>query len=74
MLRSVPRGESIACSNAKAVEWDVVCDPSGRAALEIHLSGYEGRAAPLSLKVGMVPGEVPHVFGANTALGLVIIS
>ncbi|WJX39772.1 asparagine synthase (glutamine-hydrolyzing) [Trifolium repens] len=37
---SVPGGPSVACSTAKAVEWDAAwsknLDPSGRAALGVH--------------------------------------
>lgn len=42
---TVPGGASIACSTAKAIEWDASwsnnLDPSGRAALGVHLSAYE---------------------------------
>lgn len=42
---TVPGGASIACSTAKAVEWDASwssnLDPSGRAALGIHDSAYD---------------------------------
>ncbi|KMZ70781.1 Asparagine synthase (glutamine-hydrolyzing) [Zostera marina] len=42
---TVPQGRSIACSTAKAVEWDAEwsknLDPSGRAALGVHTSAYE---------------------------------
>ncbi|GLJ12621.1 hypothetical protein SUGI_0194710 [Cryptomeria japonica] len=38
---TVPAGPSVACSTAKAIEWDVAwsnnLDPSGRAALGVHL-------------------------------------
>ncbi|XP_039064904.1 asparagine synthetase [glutamine-hydrolyzing] 1-like [Hibiscus syriacus] len=41
---TVPGGASVACSTAKAVEWDVAwknnLDPSGRAALGVHLSPH----------------------------------
>ncbi|XP_057807098.1 asparagine synthetase [glutamine-hydrolyzing] 3 [Salvia miltiorrhiza] len=47
---TVPGGPSVACSTAKAVEWDAAwsknLDPSGRAALGVHLSAYsDGKAA-----------------------------
>jgi asparagine synthase (glutamine-hydrolysing) len=49
---SVPGGASIACSTAKAVEWDDAwsknLDPSGRAALGVHQSAYENQAASVS--------------------------
>ncbi|KAF5954309.1 hypothetical protein HYC85_007165 [Camellia sinensis] len=42
---TVPGGASVACSTAKAIEWDASwsnnLDPSGRAALGVHLSAYE---------------------------------
>jgi len=42
---TVPGGASIACSTAKAIEWDASwsnnLDPSGRAALGVHLSAYD---------------------------------
>ena len=44
---SVPGGASVACSTAKAVEWDAAwsnnLDPSGRAALGVHNSAYENQ-------------------------------
>lgn len=43
---TVPGGPSVACSTAKAVEWDAAwsqnLDPSGRAALGVHVAAYEG--------------------------------
>ncbi|CAA6658823.1 unnamed protein product [Spirodela intermedia] len=45
-----PRGPSVACSTAKAVEWDASwsknLDPSGRAALGVHEAAYEGPRVP----------------------------
>ena len=42
---TVPGGPSVACSTAKAVEWDASwsknLDPSGRAALGCHEAVYE---------------------------------
>lgn len=42
---TVPGGPSVACSTAKAVEWDASwsknLDPSGRAALGVHSAAYE---------------------------------
>lgn len=42
---TVPGGPSVACSTAKAVEWDAEWsknpDPSGRAALGIHAAAYK---------------------------------
>lgn len=43
--QTVPGGPSVACSTAKAVEWDASwsknLDPSGRAALGVHEASYE---------------------------------
>ncbi|GKB68056.1 hypothetical protein Tco_0929468, partial [Tanacetum coccineum] len=42
---TVPGGPSVACSTAKAVEWDASwsknLDPSGRAALGVHEAAYK---------------------------------
>jgi asparagine synthase (glutamine-hydrolysing) len=42
---TVPGGPSVACSTAKAVEWDAAwsknLDPSGRAALGVHDAAFE---------------------------------
>jgi len=44
---TVPGGPTVACSTAKAVEWDASwsknLDPSGRAALGVHDSAYENQ-------------------------------
>ncbi|KAB5520582.1 hypothetical protein DKX38_024901 [Salix brachista] len=57
---TVPGGPSVACSTAKAVEWDAAwsnnLDPSGRAASGVHLSGYEQQAVLAS--AGVVPPEI----------------
>ena len=57
---TVPGGASVACSTAKAVEWDASwsnnLDPSGRAALGVHLSAYEQQAALAS--AGAAPPEI----------------
>ncbi|KAA0064708.1 asparagine synthetase [Cucumis melo var. makuwa] len=49
---TVPGGPSIACSTAKAVEWDAAwsknLDPSGRAALGVHASTYGDEANGLN--------------------------
>ena len=41
-ILTVPGGPSVACSTAKAIEWDAQwsanLDPSGRAALGVHLA------------------------------------
>ncbi|KAE9463607.1 hypothetical protein C3L33_04485, partial [Rhododendron williamsianum] len=49
---TVPGGASIACSTAKAIEWDASwsnnLDPSGRAALGVHLSAYEHKLSSVA--------------------------
>lgn len=56
---TVPGGPSIACSTAKAVEWDAAwsknLDPSGRAALGVHVSAYEHEATGMN---GAVPAKM----------------
>ncbi|MQL91833.1 hypothetical protein Taro_024454 [Colocasia esculenta] len=58
---SVPGGPSVACSTAKAVEWDTQwsgnLDPSGRAALGVHNSAYDPQV-PASLAAGAGPDEI----------------
>lgn len=53
---TVPGGPSIACSTAKAVEWDATwsknLDPSGRAALGVHVAAYEEDDKTAAKKVG----------------------
>lgn len=52
---TVPGGPSIACSTAKAIEWDARwssnLDPSGRAALGVHASAYDP-LVPSSIAAG----------------------
>ncbi|KAG9141757.1 hypothetical protein Leryth_018137 [Lithospermum erythrorhizon] len=47
---TVPGGASVACSTAKAIEWDASWsnnpDPSGRAAIGVHNSAYENKFEP----------------------------
>ncbi|KAF8679166.1 hypothetical protein HU200_045932 [Digitaria exilis] len=47
-ILTVPGGPSVACSTAKAIEWDAQWsanpDPSGRAALGVHLSAYQSES------------------------------
>jgi len=58
----VPGGPSIACSTAKAIEWDAQwsnnLDPSGRAALGVHASAYEHTTVPPSLSAGKSASEM----------------
>ncbi|KAM3256555.1 hypothetical protein ACQJBY_049165 [Aegilops geniculata] len=55
-ILTVPGGPSVACSTAKAVEWDAQwsgnLDPSGRAALGVHLSAYEQEHLPATILTG----------------------
>lgn len=48
---TVPGGPSVACSTAKALEWDEAWlknpDPSGRAAVGVHVASYEKGEEPL---------------------------
>ena len=62
---TVPGGPSVACSTAKAVEWDAAwsknLDPSGRAALGIHEAAYQDEiqqkvSAP---QISTPPNDVP---------------
>lgn len=56
---TVPGGASIACSTAKAIEWDAAwannLDPSGRAALGVHLSAYEHQSVANNGNVVQMP-------------------
>ncbi|CAK9313205.1 unnamed protein product [Citrullus colocynthis] len=49
---TIPGGPSIACSTAKAVEWDAAwsknIDPSGRAALGVHATAYGDEASGIN--------------------------
>lgn len=60
---SVPGGASVACSTAKAVEWDAAwsnnLDPSGRAALGVHLSAYDNQVP--SVGNGNMPQIIDNV-------------
>ncbi|TYJ04237.1 hypothetical protein E1A91_A12G079400v1 [Gossypium mustelinum] len=54
---TVPGGPSVACSTAKAVEWDAAWsenpDPSGRAALGVHASAYEAQKGGIAEKIAI---------------------
>lgn len=47
----------MACSTAKAVEWDAAWsenpDPSGRAALGVHASAYEAQKGGIAEKIAI---------------------
>lgn len=51
----------MACSTAKAVEWDAAwsknLDPSGRAALGVHVASYE---ETLKAKIANAPNDSPQ--------------
>lgn len=51
----------MACSTAKAVEWDATwsknLDPSGRAALGVHVAPYEEK---LNAKIANAPSDSPQ--------------
>uniref|UniRef100_A0A0D2PXJ4 Asparagine synthetase [glutamine-hydrolyzing] n=1 Tax=Gossypium raimondii TaxID=29730 RepID=A0A0D2PXJ4_GOSRA len=61
---TVPGGATVACSTAKAVEWDAAwknnLDPSGRAALGVHLSAYNAET-PLSNMPSQVIDNIPRM-------------
>ncbi|KAM0831128.1 hypothetical protein ACQ4PT_065752 [Festuca glaucescens] len=61
---TVPGGPSVACSTAKAVEWDAawskLLDPSGRAALGVHDAAYED--TPEKAPASMVDPVTEDVF------------
>ncbi|KAJ8624469.1 hypothetical protein MRB53_032999 [Persea americana] len=76
---TVPGGPSVACSTAKAIEWDAAwsnnLDPSGRAALGVHASAYDPQPTPAA-----VGGVLPEIVNNKPnmaevcALGLTIRS
>lgn len=51
-MLTVPGGASVACSTAKAIEWDAAwsnhLDPSGRAALGVHDYAYKRNLGPVA--------------------------
>ncbi|XP_077239414.1 asparagine synthetase [glutamine-hydrolyzing]-like [Tasmannia lanceolata] len=57
---TVPGGASVACSTAKALEWDAEWsnnpDPSGRAALGVHVSAYDPISS--SIPLGKVSSNI----------------
>ncbi|KAL6003287.1 hypothetical protein ACLOJK_023510 [Asimina triloba] len=62
---TVPGGPSVACSTAKAVEWDAAWsknpDPSGRAALGVHAAAYEETpSASIVADSTTVTAALPH--------------
>lgn len=69
---TVPGGASVACSTAKAVEWDATwannLDPSGRAALGVHLSAYDKQvAAANAIKATpKIIDNIPRIMDVST--------
>ncbi|KAG1365691.1 putative Asparagine synthetase [glutamine-hydrolyzing] [Cocos nucifera] len=60
---TVPGGPSVACSTSKAIEWDSQwsnnLDPSGRAALGVHVSAYDPQL-PTSPSPGKGPAKITN--------------
>lgn len=61
---TVPGGASVACSTAKAIEWDASwsknLDPSGRAAVGVHDSAY-GKLLPSVANGNLAPKMIDNV-------------
>jgi asparagine synthase (glutamine-hydrolysing) len=72
---TVPGGASVACSTEKAIEWDASwsgnLDPSGRAALGVHVSAYENKIN--SVTKGVEPEKIIPKMGISP-LGVAIQS
>ncbi|KAL5710158.1 asparagine synthase (glutamine-hydrolyzing) [Ranunculus cassubicifolius] len=70
---TVPGGASVACSTAKAVEWDASwsknMDPSGRAALGVHDSAYEAQVSA-HFANGNVPPKIINDVPRMVELGV----
>ncbi|CAJ2640309.1 asparagine synthetase, nodule [glutamine-hydrolyzing] [Trifolium pratense] len=64
---TVPGGASVACSTEKAIEWDASwsgnLDPSGRAALGVHVSAYENKLN--SVTKGVEPEKIIPKMGIS---------
>ncbi|CAH2065083.1 unnamed protein product [Thlaspi arvense] len=69
---TVPGGATVACSTAKAVEWDASwsnnMDPSGRAAIGVHLSAYDGSNVALPLPPLKAIGDMPMMRGHGVVI------
>lgn len=61
-ILTVPGGASVACSTAKAIEWDTAwsnhIDPSGRAALGVHDSAIEVDLGPVTSAIKVEDGPM----------------
>ncbi|KAJ6397935.1 hypothetical protein OIU77_018866 [Salix suchowensis] len=68
---TVPGGPSVACSTAKAVEWDAAwsknLDPSGRAALGVHAAAYEETVDTKAANLKNGPPQKPQGMLEKTA-------
>uniref|UniRef100_Q9FXL3 Asparagine synthetase [glutamine-hydrolyzing] n=1 Tax=Raphanus sativus TaxID=3726 RepID=Q9FXL3_RAPSA len=69
---TVPGGATVACSTAKAVEWDASwsnnMDPSGRAAIGVHLSAYDGSKVALPLPPHKAIDDMPMMMGQEVVI------
>ncbi|XP_018489381.2 asparagine synthetase [glutamine-hydrolyzing] isoform X1 [Raphanus sativus] len=70
---TVPGGATVACSTAKAVEWDANwsnnMDPSGRAAIGVHLSAYDGNSkVAVSLPPLKTVEDMPMMMGQGVVI------
>ncbi|CAG7869899.1 unnamed protein product [Brassica rapa] len=69
---TVPGGATVACSTAKAVEWDASwsnnMDPSGRAAIGVHLSAYDGSKVALPLPPHKAIDDIPMMMGQEVVI------
>ncbi|XP_013666874.2 asparagine synthetase [glutamine-hydrolyzing] [Brassica napus] len=69
---TVPGGATVACSTAKAVEWDASwsnnMDPSGRAAIGVHLSAYDGSKMALPLPPHKAIDDIPMMMGQEVVI------
>ncbi|CAL9247316.1 unnamed protein product [Arabidopsis halleri] len=69
---TVPGGATVACSTAKAVEWDASwsnnMDPSGRAAIGVHLSAYDGSKVALPIPPLKAIDDMPMMMGQGVVI------
>uniref|UniRef100_A0A1J3IMU0 Asparagine synthetase [glutamine-hydrolyzing] n=1 Tax=Noccaea caerulescens TaxID=107243 RepID=A0A1J3IMU0_NOCCA len=69
---TVPGGATVACSTAKAVEWDASwsnnMDPSGRAAIGVHLSAYDGSKVVLPVAPLKAIDDMPMMRGQGVVI------
>lgn len=70
----MPGGASVACSTAKAVEWDESwaknLDPSGRAALGVHASAYNDSVPSAVVIQPEIINNVPQISGTNPPVAI----